>query len=60
MASAYRLIFPQGYTVPREIDSITTGRPLAEGIPLAEDLDEDLHQIEKAAAILSRNISFDE
>ena len=63
LASANRIIQPQGYTIPREaakIHGITTERALAEGIALADALDEVLPQIEKAAVAIAHNISFDE
>ncbi len=63
LAGASRVIRPQGYVIPREasrIHGITTERALEEGIPLADAIDEVLPQIEKAAAAIAHNISFDE
>ncbi|NLG34124.1 MAG: 3'-5' exonuclease [Lentisphaerae bacterium] len=63
MASANRIILPQGYLIPREasrVHGITTERALKEGIPLADALDEALPQLEKAASVVAHNISFDE
>ena len=63
LAGASRIIRPQGYVIPREaakIHGITTERALAEGIPLAEALDEVLPHIEQATFAVAHNISFDE
>jgi DNA polymerase III subunit epsilon len=63
LAHASRIIRPQGYLIPREaarVHGITTERALAEGIALAEAIDEVLPQIEKAACAIAHNISFDE
>ena len=63
LASANRIIRPQGFLIPREaarVHGITTERALAEGIPLADALDEVLPRIEEAACAIAHNISFDE
>jgi len=63
VASANRIILPQGYVIPPEaarVHGITTERALAEGIPIMEALDEALPEIEKAALVVAHNISFDE
>ena len=63
IASANRIILPQGYAIPLEasrIHGITTERALAEGIPLAAALDEVQPQIEKASSAVAHNVSFDE
>ena len=63
LASASRIIRPQGYVIPREaakIHGITTERALEEGIPLVEALDEVLPHIEQATFAVAHNISFDE
>ena len=63
LASASRSIRPQGYVIPSEaarIHGITTERALAEGIPLADALDEVLPRIAEAACAIAHNISFDE
>ena len=63
LASASRIIRPQGYVIPREaakVHGITTERALAEGIGLDEALDEVLPRIEQATFAVAHNISFDE
>ena len=63
LASANRIIRPQGFLIPSEaarVHGITTSRALAEGIPLADALDEVLPRIEEAACAIAHNISFDE
>ena len=63
LAHASRIIRPEGYTIPHEasrVHGITTERALAEGIPLADAVDEALPQIDKAACAVAHNISFDE
>ena len=63
LASASRIILPQGYVIPPEaakVHGITTERALAEGISLAEALDEVLPRIEQATFAVAHNISFDE
>jgi len=63
LAHASRIIRPQGYVIPAEaarVHGITTERALAEGIALAEAVEEALPQIEKAAFAVAHNISFDE
>jgi DNA polymerase III epsilon subunit-like protein len=63
LASASRIIRPQGFLIPREaarVHGITTERALAEGIPLADALDEVLPRIEEAACAIAHNIAFDE
>ncbi len=63
VASACRIVLPQGYVIPTEasrVHGITTERALAEGLPLADVLDEVLPQLEKAAVAIAHNISFDE
>ena len=63
LASANRIIRPDGFKIPADaarVHGITTERALAEGIALAEALDEALPQIEKAVSAVAHNISFDE
>lgn len=63
LAQACRIIRPDGYAIPRDaarVHGITTERAQAEGIPLAEALDEILPRIEQAAAVIAHNVSFDE
>ena len=63
LAHASRIIRPQGYVIPAEasrIHGITTERALAEGIALADALDEVLPRIEEAACAIAHNVSFDE
>ena len=63
IASASRIVRPQGYVIPADasrVHGITTERALAEGVPLADVLDEALPQLEKAAMAVAHNISFDE
>ena len=63
IASANRIILPQGYTIPPDaarVHGITTERALAEGIPFADALAEVLPSIEQAACVIAHNISFDE
>ena len=63
LAHASRIILPQGYVIPPEasrIHGITTERALAEGIALADALDEVLPRIEEAACAIAHNVSFDE
>ena len=63
LAHASRIILPQGYVIPAEasrIHGITTERALAEGIALADALDEVLPRIEEAACAIAHNVSFDE
>lgn len=63
IAAASRIVLPQGYVIPAEasrVHGITTERALAEGRPLAEVLDEALPNLEKAAAAVAHNVSFDE
>ena len=63
LASASRIIRPEGYVIPPEaakVHGITTERALAEGIALAAALDEVLPHIEKAAFAVAHNIAFDE
>ena len=63
IASASRIVRPQGYVIPADaarVHGITTERALAEGLPLADVLDEALPQLEKAAVAIAHNISFDE
>ena len=63
IASASRIVRPQGYVIPADasrVHGITTERALAEGIPLADAVAEALPQLEKAAAAIAHNISFDE
>ena len=63
LAHASRIILPQGYAIPAEasrIHGITTERALAEGIALADALDEVLPRIEEAACAIAHNVSFDE
>ena len=58
-----RIIRPEGFTIPAEaarVHGITTERALAEGIALAEAIDEVLPHIEKAVCAVAHNISFDE
>ena len=63
LAHASRIIRPEGYLIPLDasrVHGITTERALAEGMPLADVLDEALPQLEKAAMAVAHNISFDE
>ena len=63
LAHASRIILPQGYVIPPEasrIHGITTERALAEGIALADALDEVQPRIEEAACAIAHNVSFDE
>jgi len=63
LASACRIIRPQGYVIPPEaarVHGITTERALAEGIALAEALDEVLPHVEQATFAVAHNIAFDE
>ena len=63
LAHASRIVRPQGYVIPAEasrIHGITTERALAEGIALADALDEVLPRIEEAACAIAHNVSFDE
>ena len=63
IASASRIVRPQGYVIPADasrVHGITTERALAEGIGLAQILDEVLPHIEKAAFAVAHNIAFDE
>ena len=63
LAAANRIIRPQGYLIPADaarVHGITTERALAEGIPLADALDEVLPRIEEAACAIAHNVSFDE
>ena len=63
LAHASRIILPQGYVIPPEasrIHGITTERALAEGIALADALDEVLPRIAEAACAIAHNVSFDE
>lgn len=63
LAQACRIIRPDGFAIPSDaarVHGITTERALAEGIPLAEALDEILPRIEQAAVVVAHNISFDE
>lgn len=63
LAHASRIVLPQGYVIPPEaarIHGITTERALAEGIALADALDEVLPRIEEAACAIAHNVSFDE
>lgn len=63
LAAACRIIRPEGYTIPPEaarVHGITTERAQAEGIALAEALDEVLPRIEQAEVVIAHNISFDE
>jgi DNA polymerase III epsilon subunit-like protein len=63
LAHASRIIRPEGYKIPAEaarVHGITTERALAEGIALADALDEVVPQIEKAVYAIAHNISFDE
>jgi DNA polymerase III epsilon subunit-like protein len=63
LAHASRIIRPEGFYIPPEasrVHGITTERALAEGIALAEAVDEALPRIEQAACAVAHNISFDE
>jgi DNA polymerase III subunit epsilon len=63
LASANRIILPQGFLIPPEasrVHGITTERALAEGISLATAIDEVLPHIVKARCIVAHNIAFDE
>ena len=63
IASANRIILPQGYTIPPDasrIHGITTERALAEGIPIADALAEVQPQITAATVAIAHNISFDD
>ena len=63
LAAANRIIRPQGYLIPADaarVHGITTERALAEGVPLADALDEALPRIEEAACAIAHNVSFDE
>ncbi len=63
LAAANRIIRPQGYLIPADaarVHGITTERALAEGVPLADALDEVLPRIEEAACAIAHNVSFDE
>jgi len=63
LVSASRIIRPQGYTIPpaaARIHGITTERALAEGVVLADALDEVLPRIDQATVIIAHNIAFDE
>lgn len=63
IASANRIILPQGYTIPPDaarVHGITTERALAEGIPLADALAEVQPHIAAAACVIAHNVSFDE
>lgn len=63
LATGTRIVRPEGFVVPPEaarVHGITTERALAEGIALAQILDEVLPHIEKATFAIAHNISFDE
>ena len=63
LAEANRIIRPQGFRIPAEaarIHGISTERALAEGISLAEALDEALPRLEQAQSVVAHNLSFDE
>lgn len=63
IASANRIVRPQGFVVPLEasrVHGITTERALAEGIPLADVLAEVSPHILKASCAVAHNVSFDE
>ena len=63
LANASRLIRPQGFLIPAEasrIHGITTERALAEGVPLAEAVEEAVRQIDQAHSLVAHNIDFDE
>ena len=63
LASANRIIRPEGFVIPADaarVHGITTERALAEGIPLADALDEVLPPLQKAVCAVAHNVSFDE
>ena len=63
LASANRIIRPQGFVIPPDasrIHGITNDRAIAEGIDLAEAVQEALPSIQEAEILIGHNISFDE
>lgn len=62
-AGASRIIRPDGFTIPHDaaaVHGITTERAMAEGVSLADAVNELLPHIQEAAALVAHNISFDE
>jgi DNA polymerase-3 subunit alpha len=57
-----RIVLPEGFTIPftsAKIHGITTERAEAEGVPLADVIQEFNKDLEKASYVMGHNIEFD-